>query len=212
MGKDMERKNILKKGLTIVVILLFIGLAFAPNINANDFKVNKLARITIWIGVEYVFYYTYVHPDEDKWFIMIDWGDGNKSDWFGPFNSGDSISYLHYWTKTGNYAIKMRTKDEHGYISEWSDSLPISVIYPNRFFKNMEIAGTLKKIPIKGLLFCVLSFEKAEITKAISKKMQLDPFTCYNYKFISLFLKINSYNKVTKFINASVPFAILIDF
>ena len=31
----MERNNLLKKGIAVAVILLFIGLAFAPSINAN---------------------------------------------------------------------------------------------------------------------------------------------------------------------------------
>ena len=208
----MNDKTNLKKLLIFAIITSFFCVAFTPSMNAEINKVKKLTGTTIWIGVEYNFYYTFEDPDEDKWFIMIDWGDGTKSDWFGPYKSGETVSFTHYWKKTGNYAIKLRIKDEYGYISEWSNPFPISVIHPNRFFKNIEITGTLKTIPLKGIIFGVLSFEKAEITKAISKKVQLDPFICHNYRFFTLFLNVRSYNKETMFINASTPFAILIGY
>jgi len=45
----MERNNLIKKGLVVAVILLFIGVAFAPSINANISKASiesELVEIT----------------------------------------------------------------------------------------------------------------------------------------------------------------------
>ena len=45
----MERNNLIKKGVVVAVILLFIGLAFAPSINANISKASiesELVEIT----------------------------------------------------------------------------------------------------------------------------------------------------------------------
>ena len=49
----MEKNNLIKKSLTVAVILLFIGIAFAPSINANINKASldsKLVEITtkVW--------------------------------------------------------------------------------------------------------------------------------------------------------------------
>ena len=40
-GKFMKRNILIKKGLVVAVIVLFIGLAFAPSINANVGKLNE---------------------------------------------------------------------------------------------------------------------------------------------------------------------------
>ena len=37
----MERNNLIKKGVVVAVILLFIGLAFAPSINANITEIQE---------------------------------------------------------------------------------------------------------------------------------------------------------------------------
>ena len=207
-------KNKLRKGCAVAVIILFLGIAFASSINANITRESELARNTIWIGVEYTFYYTYEDPEGDKWYVMVSWGDGTYSGWMGPYDSGETVSYTHYWTgkAIGISEIKTKVKDEHGNESEWSEPLAIRIVFPNRFFRDMEINGTLKSMPRRGIIFNILNFDIATVTKAISKKVQLDPFTCHNYKFITLFLNVHSYNKETLGINASTPFAILIDF
>ncbi len=51
-GKVMKRNNLIKKGVVVAVILLFIGLALAPSINATILKTtdnNHLSEITSMI-------------------------------------------------------------------------------------------------------------------------------------------------------------------
>ncbi|UCD13779.1 MAG: hypothetical protein JSW60_09530, partial [Thermoplasmatales archaeon] len=165
----------------------------------------------VWVGVEYTFYITFEDPDGDQWFLWVDWGDGNTSGWLGPYNSGETASYTHYWTETGTYVIRIKAKDIFGEESGWSEFI-IRVIPPPRFFRHMKISGMLKTRPWRGLIFSVIDFDYATVTEGISGNVQLEPFTCHNYKFVALALKVHFYNKETQYINASAPFMILIGY
>ncbi|MCK5112995.1 MAG: hypothetical protein KAQ84_05575, partial [Thermoplasmatales archaeon] len=73
----MERNNLIKKGLAVAVILLFIGLAFTLSINANISKESledELVEITTELyGIKGVKPY-YVKPikfNEENWVKRI---------------------------------------------------------------------------------------------------------------------------------------------
>ena len=73
----MERNNLIKKGLAVAVILLFIGLAFTLSINANISKESledELVEITTEVyGIKGVKPY-YVKPikfNEENWVKRI---------------------------------------------------------------------------------------------------------------------------------------------
>jgi len=78
-------------------------------------------------------------PDGDQVYYWFDWGDGTNSGWLGPYNSGENVTASHKWEKRGEYAIKVRAKDIHGAMSEWSDPLPIKApfSYLNSFFEKI---------------------------------------------------------------------------
>ncbi len=67
--------------------------------------------------------------DGDQIYYKWDWGDGSYSDWLGPYNSGEVINASHTWEKRGIYEIRVKAKDVHGFESEWSEPLAISVPY-----------------------------------------------------------------------------------
>jgi hypothetical protein len=75
--------------------------------------------------------YTYTtsttDPDGDQVYYMWDWGDGNFSEWLGPFNSGDEASAQYSWSTKGDYSIKVKAKDTSDAESVWSDPLPIKM-------------------------------------------------------------------------------------
>jgi hypothetical protein len=77
--------------------------------------------------------YTYTtsttDPNGDQVYYLWDWGDGNNSEWLGPYNSGVTISTTHNWTVKGSYSIKVKAKDIYGKESVWSDPLPIKMPY-----------------------------------------------------------------------------------
>ena len=63
------------------------------------------------------------HNLDYKW----DWGDGTFSDWLGPYESGVTVSGNHSWNTEDTYQIRVKTKDELGLESPWSDSLEIDI-------------------------------------------------------------------------------------
>jgi hypothetical protein len=66
-------------------------------------------------------------PDGDQIYYLFDWGDETSSGWLGPFDSGQTAVVSKKWTKVGTYEIKVVAKDTHGKLSEWSDTISITV-------------------------------------------------------------------------------------
>jgi predicted secreted protein len=81
------------------------------------------------VNNEYTYTSSTSDPDGDQVYYLWDWGDGNNSGWFGPYNSGVTISTTHTWTVKGSYSIKAKAKDIYGKESVWSDPLPITMPY-----------------------------------------------------------------------------------
>lgn len=79
------------------------------------------------VGEEYNFTAVTNDPDDDKIYYIFDWGDDSDTGWFGPFNSGENVSYSHIWSVRGDYEIKVKAKDIYGIQSEWSDPLTVSM-------------------------------------------------------------------------------------
>ncbi|RLF36819.1 MAG: hypothetical protein DRN08_00615 [Thermoplasmata archaeon] len=88
-----------------------------------------------YVGINYTFSAAAIDPDGDQVYYLFDWGDGNTSDWLGPFLSGESINMNHSWLRKGIYNIRVKAKDTHGNESMWSDPFQISIS------KNIEITN-----------------------------------------------------------------------
>jgi len=56
--------------------------------------------------------------DGDQIRYYIDWGDG-KSEWFGPYASGESFSAEHQWSR-GVHTLKLKARDSYGDESDWA--------------------------------------------------------------------------------------------
>ena len=210
----------MKKIISLLVIGILVLCGFGTaTVTSNKMTVDNhppgkpwiTGPIEVWVGVEYTINITFEDPEGDDIYFLIDWGDGTHSDWMGPYPSGMTVSFTHYWTEIGTYEIKIKAKDVHGEESSCSPFI-IKVIPPPRFFIQMEISGILKTKPWRGLILSLISFDCATVTKGISEMVQLKPFTCHDYRFVTLALNVHSYNKETLYINASTPFAILIDY
>ncbi len=77
-------------------------------------------------------------PEGDSFYCKWDWGDGNISDWLGPYLSGQIASASHTWTQTGTYALRAKLKDTYGAESNWSE--PHELLITNTDF-TLEIRG-----------------------------------------------------------------------
>jgi len=71
------------------------------------------------IGVPYLYSFVSTDPDGDTLMYLVDWGDGNMSDWLGPFESGALASASHQWSTQGTYTVRVMAKDTYGLDSDW---------------------------------------------------------------------------------------------
>ncbi len=94
----------------------------------SDFSGNTIPTVPVISGEikgktdqRYTYTLRSIDLDQDEVFYQIQWGDDNETEWLGPYQSGDSISFDHAWSEDGTYLIKAQAKDEHGAISEWGE-------------------------------------------------------------------------------------------
>lgn len=62
-----------------------------------------------------------IDNDKDELFYQIQWGDGDQTEWMGPFESGELVTLEHIWSEDGTYTISARAKDDHDAVSEWGE-------------------------------------------------------------------------------------------
>jgi len=98
-----------------------------PNIPPNT-PSEPSGSATGLIGIEYTFTATTTDPEGDNISFKFDWGDGNYSDWVGPYPSGGSGSAKHSWAALGAYQVKVKAKDDHGGESGWSVGHTITIV------------------------------------------------------------------------------------
>jgi hypothetical protein len=91
-------------------------------------------KITGEPGNTYLYTTETTDADGDQVFYLWDWGDGNFSEWLGPYASGQKASAQKSWTAKGNYSIRVKAKDTHGGESNWSDPLNVTMPYNVPFF------------------------------------------------------------------------------
>ena len=89
-------------------------------------------------------------PDEDQIFYKWCWGDGHFSEWFGPFDSGETVSASHKWSTEATYFIKVKAKDIYDQETEWSEKFNLKIsesrVLNFRFSSILEIL--LKDFPV----------------------------------------------------------------
>ena len=90
-------------------------------------------------GTTYLYQTSTTEPDGEQVYYLWDWGDGQYSDWLGPYASGESVSTSHVWPEEGTYLIRVKAKDVYDAESDWSDPLAVAMPYSynpiNQFFE-----------------------------------------------------------------------------
>ena len=84
------------------------------------------------VNREYAFSSRSIDPDGDQVYYQWNWGDGQSSDWLGPYASGSTVQASHMWTQIGTYEIKVKAKDVNEATSVWSEPMTISIVYNNQ--------------------------------------------------------------------------------
>jgi hypothetical protein len=88
--------------------------------------------------VVYNFTVVTTDPDGDNVHYFIDWGDGNYTDWLGPYSSGQTVNVSHSWNIFGKFEMKIKAKDSNNQESIWS--APFN-IYISRNYSSVILFG-----------------------------------------------------------------------
>ena len=108
MGKDMVRKNLIKKGLAISNIILFIGISVIPSASSiigysrfsPELIIDGPTQGVVGEPLEYFFILTDIEGCE--FHLYIDWDDGTNTGWLGPYLSSEEIMLTHVWYESGS--------------------------------------------------------------------------------------------------------------
>jgi hypothetical protein len=77
------------------------------------------------VGAHIDFEFVTTDPDEDPVYYYVDWGD-RDGEWFGPYDSGETVTLSHTWAVEDTYLIMAKARDVHDEESDWSE-LEISI-------------------------------------------------------------------------------------
>ena len=110
-------------------------------------------------GIEYEYNFTTTDPNGDDVYYYIEWDDGSKENWIGPYGSGEEITRAHTWNYKGTYTIKARAKDTDNLWGAWGE---LEVTMPmNQQTSNMWFLQFLQNHPRMFLILRqLLSFIK----------------------------------------------------
>ena len=78
-------------------------------------------------GIPFNFSVVASDPQGGQVYYKWDWGDGNVTEWLGPFNSNVTTTETYAWVHDGNYSIRVKARDIGGGESNWSEIHPISI-------------------------------------------------------------------------------------
>ena len=78
-------------------------------------------------GESYTFSTSSIDIYGDEIYYLWDWGNGEYSDWLGPYKSGEVIETSHIWENQGSKNVKVKAKDIYDCESDWSNGLRVNI-------------------------------------------------------------------------------------
>jgi hypothetical protein len=73
-------------------------------------------------------------PEADQVYYQWNWGDGNISEWSGPYVFGESAQGTHMYAENGTYNVTVRSKDVFAAESTWSAVYQVKIQPQFRFY------------------------------------------------------------------------------
>jgi hypothetical protein len=67
-------------------------------------------------------------PEGHKVYYKWSWGDGQFSDWKGPYATGEMHTLSHQWMQPGSYDVRVLAKDGYNLVSAWSDPHTVHIV------------------------------------------------------------------------------------
>ena len=77
-------------------------------------------------GTEYEYIFSIICGYSAMFFFLVDWGDGNTTDWIGHYDPFENVYLSHTWSKEGEYTIRAIAKDlcREGDWAEFTVTMP----------------------------------------------------------------------------------------
>jgi hypothetical protein len=97
------------------------------------------------IGSELTYTASTTDIDGDQIYYSFDWGNGEYSDWIGPYESGATAEATYTWSEQGDYNVRVTAKDVNGKQSDWSQ--PLGVTLPKQRSLDQIIDILLARYP-----------------------------------------------------------------
>jgi CubicO group peptidase (beta-lactamase class C family) len=136
----------LTNGEHVFVHLISALFDFAEHSPPDAPTIEGSSKEKIKIATEFNF--TAIDPDNDEVYYFIDWGDGNYTDWIGPYVSGETVTVNHSWNETGMYSIRAKAKDEfYNMESTWSNPFYMTITAPLLTFG--DVVGGFSRVCVE---------------------------------------------------------------
>jgi len=76
---------------------------------------------------EYPYTTTSFSPSGDQVYYWFDWEDETGTGWLGPYSNEEICEASHAWSEPGTYEITIKSENEWGWESEWSEPLTVTM-------------------------------------------------------------------------------------
>jgi len=107
-----------------------VGFIWSFTTNSSDFHNIPIIISAPSVGgpgIDLNFTAVCIDPNGYDILLMWDWGDGNFSDWLGPFSSSENVTVSYNWIKNEAFEIRVKAKNIHEVESGWSEPHIISI-------------------------------------------------------------------------------------
>ena len=119
----------------------------------TNFKPTKPVKISGTAsgktGIEYQYNYYSTDKNDDYFWLLWDWDDGSDIEWSGPYQSYQTGSCTHKFSKPGTYNVKVQARDVLDDYSIWSETHTVTISKRSRqCSQNTILLNLLEKFPI----------------------------------------------------------------
>lgn len=123
------------------------------DVSDATFSINNYPSVSFQIngpsqggnGIPFNFSIVASEPPGEEIYYMWDWGDGNISNWYGPYNSSIPMTVTYSWANDGNYSMRVKAKNAAGDETNWS-AVHLMVIAEQVNFSNTRLGHIYFKL------------------------------------------------------------------
>ncbi len=108
-----------------------LGMEYVSGIPAPSKPITPSGTEYGEIGQTYTYRSRCTHPDDLDVQYRWSFGDGTTTEWSDFVAPDTLVSMAHSWDHEGYYGVRVQARDTDGYEGLWSDSLLVTISYPN---------------------------------------------------------------------------------